>query len=402
MGFKVESSQAKKLATNTTFTFSKINPLMESLGNIEFQADLDPYLSKGRAQYSTLRDDPDKFHIVMPDPAAHEDDIYALEHRSPLFGMYAHDTERMEDALPRWALDTDDPKTWYDYDSNPNPHLGSARAGLLKGQYSEEGHVYIFPSAYSDKFFAEKGGNRPTDAFGKDLGPIDPNDVWRHEVSHDVSLRFNNILKQLGDEVPFLSGTMREKFIERIGGHENFALYEWFQGRDGEELITRYEDFLLGSPADKAMAEKMVNGTIKYAMDSHKDAIDTVHGLSTQGVPMMEIYFTDEQLEILNKYHEGYMSQWSRAVQGTMGDDEYITLDPASLLEGTSGGNWDQDTVDGYLDARKRLSDAQGQAKVAKDYIKIIKLIPDIYDAQMKALEEHRQAGGVLDGEVTR
>ena len=402
MGFTIEDSakqvksQALKLAEGTSFKFSQINPLMESLGNVEFQADLDPYLSKGRAQYSTLRDNPDKFHIVMPDPHAHPDDIYALEHRSPLFGMYQKgDTSSMEDALPNWALDTDEPNTWYDYDSNPNPHLGSARAGLLKGQVAEKGHVYIFPSTYSNKFWAEKGQHRPVGAFGEDLGAIDPNDVWRHEVSHDVSLRFNAILKQQGDEVPFLSGTMREKFIERIGGHENFKIYETFQNRDGEELINRYEDYLLGSPADKHMAEKMINGSMNYAMDTHKEAIETAHGLRTQGVPMMEIYFTKEQLGILNEYHEGDVSGWD---DNTI-DPKYITLSPASLLEGTTRGNRDKDSVDGYLDARKRLHEAESDAAFAKDYIKIVKLIPDIYDAQMKALEEHRQAGGVLNGE---
>ena len=265
MGFTIErSNQAKKLAQNTTFKmyYDQSPPtsreIMESVADTEWVAEMAPTLAGTRAEYSTIANDPNRFKHIFSDPDAHPDDRYALENKMSLMGMYMDrdDPDMPVETAIDWFLDKatmyreEDESGYRSWKQARTPHLGSAREGLLKGQRVQPGHAYIFPSTYSENF--KTGGQwGKTDPLGQPL-ESDPKDVIRHEIGHDASREFMIAMQEDYEKIWKSGGRPHKdsiggKFVDRAGFNNITLFYEL---DDNEELLNRYEDFLVGAPAD--------------------------------------------------------------------------------------------------------------------------------------------------------
>ena len=366
---------------------------VESVADIEFNVEMAPFYAGTRAEYSTLASDLGRVHRVMPDPDAHPDDLAALRDRHDLLGVY-FDRQNPEELVPLErmpGLDTDQERVEGaegEWGVPRTPHIGSARAALGENQYGKSGHAYIWPSIASPHNWMEKW----TDDYGNKLRN-EPRDVIRHEVGHDASREFMYLVESTIGTNPH-ADSIGDKFVNRIG-RENMRL--WYRMSNNEEMLNRYEDFLVGSPADKAAATWFNNKFTERAKMYHKSGASEIKFLTEYRLGGLEERFTQEQLNILNEYHENLMKP------GGMLDIFSIMDTPSGRLKGTKdefGRPWelagnDQD-IDDLFEVKEKIYWAREDMNRAKDDLKAIQMIPTFYEAQMQGLKEHKESGGVL------
>lgn len=388
---------------------------MESLADTEWVAEMAPTLAGTRAEYSTIANDPSRVHHVLSDPDAHPDDRYALERKMSLMGVYydRNDQERSLAEDLSWPLDRatmyrekrDD--GYVEWKQARTPHLGSAKAGLLKGQRVKPGHTYIFPGTYGEQF--RPGGQwAKKDAVGQDL-EFDPKDVIRHEIGHDASREFMHAMERDYENMVKSGGrphkdTIGGKFVDRVG-FDNVNLF--YEMDDHEEILNRYEDFLVGAPADKKMAREYIDGFVDETKDWHKWNYDKAQFLKDNRLKGLEERFTKEQLDILNKYHEDYyhslVTNVPESLRVLAQTEMNLLFDPSSLLEGTKdkfGRSWalagNSQDVDDLLEVKGDIWQFESSMRGAKRNLEGVKIIPKIYDAQLQGMKELKESGQSL------
>jgi len=387
---------------------------LRDMADTEWAVEMAPTFAGTRAEYSTIANDASRVHHVLSDPDAHPDDRYALENKMMLMGMYM-DREQEEMPIEEAIGPPLEQATMYlEKDAfgglSPKrarvPHLGSARAGLLKGQVAKPGHAYMFQGIYNKEF--QPGGQWETkDPFGQGL-VYDPKDTIRHEIGHDTSREFMHMM-QIDYEKIWKSGgrphkdTIGAKFVDRVG-FNNVSLF--FEMDDGEELLNRYEDFLVGSPAKRQMAREYMDNFVKETTGFHRWSFEQAES-SKNRLKELEERFTQENLDILYKYKEYQSMFWSLGDEPKMrpipGDiitnildrdipEEYLTLNPSSLLEGLVN----KDEVDELISVIGDIWDFENWVRESQRNLDAVKIIPKIYDAQMKGLRELKESGQTL------
>ena len=379
------------------------------LADTEWSAEMAPTFAGTRAQYSTIANDPSRFHHVLSDPDAHPDDRYALEKKMMLMGMYVDRNQKdmtLEEATGR-SLDraTMYPETYEDEfygDTRERwvqarvPHLGSAREGLLKGQIARPGHAYVFPGIYEKQL--QPGGQFATkDTFGQDL-VYDPKDTIRHEVGHDASREFMYMMRTDYENMVKSGGrphkdTIGAKFVDRVG-FNNVGLF--YDLNDSEELLNRYEDFIVGSPAKKQLAREYMDNFVKETTAWHQYVFDEAQFLKNYKLPRMEKFFSQEQLKRLNNWLDVNIEK-----HGSMG--AIMMGWPKDLFEGTKnkfGEPWKSsdmdDDIEDFIRVKTDILDYEQQMSEAKRQIEGTKIIPLIYDAQLQGMRELKEEGLTL------
>jgi len=375
------------------------------MADTEWSAEMAPTFAGTRAEYSTIANDPSRFHHVLSDPEAHPDDRYALEKKMMLMGMYL---DRDESAMPleeatgrsleRATMYPETYESEFYGDTRERwvqarvPHLGSAREGLLKGQIARPGHAYVFPGIYEQQL--QPGGQFATkDTFGQEL-VYDPKDTIRHEVGHDASREFMYMMQTDYENMVRSGGrphkdTIGAKFVDRVG-FNNVSLF--FELWDGEELLNRYEDFIVGSPAKRQLAREYMDNFVKETTEWHQYLYDESEFAKKYVLPDIEKLFNSDQLKIINNWLDVTIEK-----HGIMG--AIIMGWPKDLLDNVKIlGEYDANDkdIEDFIKVKTDIWSNEQQMSKAKRQIEGTKIIPLIYDAQLKGMRELKGEGLTL------
>ena len=316
----------------------------------EGMAGMDPYWSRGRAQYASH--DPSRYHQMLP-------------------------SENLGDEAMENLLTSGLGAFHLPFNRGPLSEMNTTAEMASRGMQTPDGGIKAGHSYAMPGFTA---GTSPWDVAWQD--PV------RHETVHDVNARTNALLDDVRKKVqsgeasaharhPW--GEVEKTILDLFPDELNQSMKDidsdlysrsiFGQKMDLEELITRVEDLKVGDPAMQKEAKETLDHQLRISQKDVKTHQSNVEALT----------------KAVDDFYSG-------------GPDRVRTLDPSTFgsvqIEGAEGKFISSNAI-GPLE--QALKSQQEMLASSESRLKGMDSLEDYWEAQNKALAAYHEAGGNLE-----